>query len=98
MVSGSSQVPRRANRDRVARPNSSGHRQANLKRTERRVVLAQLLYAQYHCVATMDEDLFKSLTGEIASSPAGVLPEAALLNAVARMKSKKLAENFDDLF
>jgi len=69
-----------------------------LKRTDRKFLTSQLMYAQYYAVAVMDEDLFKSLLREIDSAPADALAQAVLPNAVSKEKSRKLLEKIDELF
>jgi len=74
------------------------HFESALKRTKRKFLMAHLLYAQFYTVAVLEEEQFKSLIAEIRNAPEDLLPEAALLNAVAKLKSEKLLEQFDDLF
>ena len=58
---------------------------------------AKLRYARYYAVATQDEELFKTLLGEVIESSAE-LPKARLANAVAKLKAKRLLEKTHDLF
>lgn len=74
------------------------HFESALNRTKRRFLMAHLLYAEYYTVAVLKEEQFKSLIAEIRDAPGDLLPEAALINAVTKLKSEKLLERFDDLF
>lgn len=67
-------------------------------RTKGRFLMAKTLRAQHCAVAVFDEDLFRSLNREVLDSSAGALEDARLANEVAKLKSKKLLESFDDLF
>lgn len=74
------------------------HFEAAVARTQGRYLPAKLLYAQHYAVATLDEDLFRSLLGEIAAADPAALPEARLANEVAKRKAKRLMERIDELF
>ncbi|MFH2203176.1 MAG: TRAP transporter TatT component family protein [Elusimicrobiota bacterium] len=74
------------------------HFEAALRRTGRHYLMAQYLYAKFYSVAVMGEEQFKALLAEIADAPREAMPAAALPNAVAQSKAKKLLARFDDLF
>ncbi|MFH1726294.1 MAG: TRAP transporter TatT component family protein [Elusimicrobiota bacterium] len=90
----------------AARPRLAGgdpdkakaHLDAALARTGRRFLTAQLLAMKYYAVAVLDDALFRNLYDEIQEAPAGGLPAARLADEVAKIKSKNLMEQIDDLF
>lgn len=90
----------------AARPRIAGgdpekaraHFESALARSGRRFLTGQLLYAKFHAVATLDEELFRSLLEETLAADPAALPEARLANEVARTKSRKLLERADELF
>lgn len=90
----------------AARPRIAGgdpekaraHFEAALARAGRRFLTAQLLYAKFHAVATLDEELFRRLLEEALAADPAALPEARLANEVARIKSRTLLERTDELF
>ncbi len=69
-----------------------------LKLTERKYLIAQLLYAKIYAVQVQDRELFKKLLNEVLEAPADILPEQRLANAVAKMKAQTLLETADELF
>ncbi len=69
-----------------------------LKLTERKYLIAQLLYAKIYAVQVQDRELFNKLLNEVLEAPADILPEQRLANAVAKMKAQTLLESADDLF
>jgi hypothetical protein len=59
-----------------------------LARTERRSLIVQVSMARYYAVAIGDYELFKSLLEEVLAA-GDVLPEARLLNLVARRRAER---------
>ncbi len=76
---------------------AKAHFDSAVAATGGRFLMAKLLYARYYAVAAQDSELFKRLNAEVEETP-GVMPEARLADAVAKMKAKKLMEQIDELF
>ena len=69
-----------------------------LELTQRKFLMAQVLYAKTYAVQLQDRGLFKRLLTEVRDAPEGILPEQQLANAVAKQKAEQLLESADDLF
>jgi hypothetical protein len=63
-----------------------------------RLLLVPLLEAQYYAVQTQDRALYTRLLQQILEAPETLLPEQALLNAVARQRATLLLRRLDELF
>lgn len=63
-----------------------------------RFLTAAVLYARYYAVQAQDRPLFHELLSKVAATPAEVLPEQRLANAVAIRKAKELLKKEDELF
>jgi hypothetical protein len=61
-------------------------------------LLAQLYKAKYYAAKTLDEDKFKNYMKIIETTPAESIPQAALLNAIAKKKAKRLKDRAEDIF
>ena len=66
--------------------------------SNRRFLLAQLLYAKFYCYRIQDPDLFETTLLEVIEQPADIHPEYRLLNTIAQEKAATLLEEKDDLF
>lgn len=66
--------------------------------SERNMLLAQVLFARTYCVQTFDRDAFESALHEVLDAPAGRLPDAELLNRIARIHARALLERTDEIF
>ncbi|OGW24510.1 MAG: hypothetical protein A3K09_06265 [Nitrospinae bacterium RIFCSPLOWO2_12_FULL_47_7] len=77
---------------------SLAHFESNLKLTNSKYLLTQLLFARTYAIQTQDRKLFERLLNEALASPAEALPEQRLVNEIAKTKAKKLLESADDLF
>ncbi len=75
-----------------------GHFEKCLKLTQNKFLMAKVLYAKTYAVQLQDRTLFKKLLSEVTDTPADILPEQQLANAVAKQKAQKLLESADDLF
>ena len=60
--------------------------------------MAKFLFARYHAVQTQDKALFVRLLDEIEKAPAGLLPDQALANALAKERARDLRERMEELF
>ncbi len=69
-----------------------------LKKSGRKFLMAQVLYAKYYSVPAQDKDIFKFLLTEVVAAPKDILHEQTLSNQVAKEKAKKLLEKIDELF
>ncbi|HMB68543.1 MAG TPA: TRAP transporter TatT component family protein [bacterium] len=66
--------------------------------SDRNLLIAQVFFAKSYCVQTFDEDAFRSSLREVLDAPAGRLPEAALLNQIARAKARLLLDRAEEIF
>jgi hypothetical protein len=69
-----------------------------LRLSDRRFLIYQVLYAQFVCRQTLDEDGFDAALQEVLDAPEDIAPEYRLLNEVARRKAARLKEHKDELF
>jgi hypothetical protein len=69
-----------------------------LRISKRRLLIYQVLYAQFVCRQTLDEEGFDAALQEVLDAPADLNPEYRLLNEVARRKAARLKERKDELF
>jgi hypothetical protein len=63
-----------------------------------RLLLVPLLEAQYYAVQVQDRALFTERLQHVLEAPEMLLPEQALLNAVARHRATLLLRRIDELF
>ena len=77
---------------------SKHHFERNLKLTENKYLMTQMLYAKTYAVQAQDRKLFERLLKTVLETPADVLPEQRLANEVAKLKAQNLLEAADDLF
>lgn len=61
-------------------------------------LLAYVYYAKTYAVQIQDPELFQELLLKVENSPVDILPEANLINAIAKKKAERLKEQFSDLF
>ena len=66
--------------------------------SQRKFLLAQLLYAEFYCYRIQDPDEFESKLREVLEAPEDTLPEYRLLNLIAKRRAATLIEETDDLF
>jgi hypothetical protein len=64
----------------------------------RNLLLAQVFFAKTWCVQTFDAQAFDASLREVLDAPSGLLPEAELLNRIARRKAEALRARAEDLF
>jgi hypothetical protein len=77
---------------------SKQHFEKALALTGRNALIIQVLYARSYAIQIQNRDLYIALLTEVIKSEKDVLPEAALSNAIARTKAKKLINKADDYF
>ena len=77
---------------------SKHHFERNLKLTENKFLMTQMLYAKTYAVQTQNRKLFERLLKIVLETPGDVLPEQRLANEVAKLKAQNLLEAADDLF
>jgi len=77
---------------------SKQHFETALTLTDRNFLMIQVLYARSYAIQVQDRDLFNKLLSEVIESGEDVFPEAALSNAIAREKAKKLIKQSDNFF
>lgn len=63
-----------------------------------RFLMAKLLYARHYAVQSQNRSLFLKLLREVENAPAGLLPDQALANALARKRAHELLEKAEELF
>lgn len=66
--------------------------------TEGRFLWGKLYYAQTYAVQTLNRPFFEKLLNEILDTETGELPEANLLNEVAKARAIELLKQADELF
>ena len=66
--------------------------------SNRNLLLAQVFFAKTWCVQTFDQDAFESALHEVLDAPTGRLPEAELLNQIARVHAEALLDQSEDIF
>jgi hypothetical protein len=61
-------------------------------------LLPYVYYARYYATRTLDEELFTSTLNKIVATPADILLEQRLPNAIAKRIAKQLLEQMEDFF
>ncbi len=69
-----------------------------IKQTDGKFLWGKLLYAQTYAVQTLDRNLFDQILTEIINAESDELPDANLLNQVAKERAKILLGQGDELF
>jgi hypothetical protein len=64
----------------------------------RNLLLAQVFFAKFYAVQTFDRDVFESSLREVLAAPPGTLPDAELLNQIARLMAERLLDQADEIF
>jgi hypothetical protein len=64
----------------------------------RNMLLAQVFFARSWCVLAFDADAYRSALREVLSAEPGALPEAELLNRIARVKARTLIARTEEIF
>jgi hypothetical protein len=66
--------------------------------SERNLLLGLVFFAKTWCVQSFDAAAFEASLREVLSAEPGALPEAELLNRIARVKAETLLARSDELF
>ena len=74
------------------------HFEKAIEITKGKFLLHKVLFAQYYARQIFDEELFISVLNEVLEAPDNLLPEANLMNKVAKNKARLLLTKIDDLF
>jgi TRAP transporter T-component len=61
-------------------------------------LMAQFYYAKTYAVATQDQQLFESLLKQVDDASLDILPEARVVNVIAKKKARKLLAQSNELF
>jgi hypothetical protein len=64
----------------------------------RNLLLAHVFFAETWCVLAFDAGSFDSSLREVENAPPGLLPEAELLNRIARAKAAELLVRAEEIF
>ena len=74
------------------------HFEAALRISERKMLLYEVFYAEFYCRQILDVQCFRSTLDEVQATPADVLPDARLMNEIARRWAVRLRAREEDLF
>jgi hypothetical protein len=77
---------------------AKAHFESALNITRRKFLMTQVMFARSYAVQVQDRNLFDGLLKEVVQNTEDELPEAALSNAIAREKAKRLLKKADELF
>lgn len=72
--------------------------EAAFRISDRNLLLAHVFFAKSYCVQMFDADAFTSSLREVLEAPPGTLPDAALLNQIARVKARSLLDRTEEIF
>jgi len=70
----------------------------NLQVTQGKFLLTYVYLAQYYAAKILDEEKFDRYLDVVMQTPLEVLPEAKLLNQIAKKKAQRLMNSKDELF
>ncbi len=65
---------------------------------ERNMLLAHVFYAERYCVQVFDAEEYEATLREVLDAPHGELPEAELLNQIARQRATSLLAKTEEIF
>lgn len=74
------------------------HFQRALEMGQGKFLMTYVYYANFYARQTLDKDLFLSTLQKVLDAPVDILPEATLLNAVARKKAVDLLNHKEEIF
>jgi len=74
------------------------HLEKALEISERKFLLAQVMYARHYAVNRFDEELFDTLLQEALDTPGEVLPQYRLINEIAKKKAELYLSMKDEWF
>lgn len=74
------------------------HFEAALRISDGKMLLYRVFYAEFYCRQVLDEECFTSALTEVERTPRDILPEARLLNEIARERGARLLAQRGELF
>ena len=77
---------------------SEYHFKKALDLTQRKFLIAHVLYAKSYAIQTQNKTLFERLLKQVLDSPADILPSQRLANELAKKRAQKLLQNVDEYF
>ena len=77
---------------------SQFHFNKALEMTQRKFLMAHVLYAKSYAIQTQNKTLFENLLKEVSDAPSDILPSQRLANELAKKKAKKLLQNTNEYF
>lgn len=66
--------------------------------SERNMLMAQVFFARFYCTLVFDREAWEASLREVRDAPAGLLPDAELLNQIARLKAEQLWAQTEEIF
>jgi hypothetical protein len=66
--------------------------------TDRNLLLTHVFYAERYCVQVFDEQQYEATLREVLNAPRGELPDAELLNQIARQRAASLLAKTEEIF
>ena len=72
--------------------------EAAMQVSQRGMLLYLVFYAEFYCRQVLDEECFAATLDEVVSAPDTLLPDARLLNEIARQRAVQLRQRQSELF
>ncbi len=69
-----------------------------LEMTQRKFLMAHVLYAKSYAIQTQNKTLFENLLKEVSDTPSDILPSQRLANELAKKRAQKLLKDIDEYF
>ncbi len=77
---------------------SQFHFNKALEMTQRKFLMAHVLYAKSYAIQTQNKALFENLLKEVAESPSDILPSQYLATELAKKRAQRLLKVIDEYF
>ncbi|MEE9165091.1 MAG: TRAP transporter TatT component family protein [Nitrospinota bacterium] len=77
---------------------SQFHFNKALEMTQRKFLMAHILYAKSYAIQTQNKTLFENLLKEVSDSLSDILPSQSLANELAKKRAQKLLQDINDYF
>ena len=77
---------------------SQFHFNKALEMTQRKFLMAHVLYAKSYAIQTQNKTLFKNLLKEVSDSPSDILPAQRLANELAKKRAQRLLQDINEYF
>lgn len=74
------------------------HFEAAMQISQRKMLLYLVFYAEFYCRQVLDVECFDKTLAEVEAAPDSILPDARLLNEMARRRAAELRAKRDELF